>query len=141
MAGLVRFSEAASLALHAMGILARNPDRRMSNDELATALSASTHHLAKVMQRLARAGLVKSTRGPRGGFQISRRPHEIRLAEIYEAVDGPLPERGCLLTDQICSGGECMLGDLMGAIHQQVVSYLEHTTLAQMANGLHIVGA
>lgn len=141
MAGLVRFSEAVALALHAMGILAKEPEKRFSNDDLASLLSASPHHLAKVMQRLVRAGLVRSTRGPKGGFQLAKPPHEILLAEIYQATDGPLPDRGCLLTDPICTGGDCMLGDLMSAVHQQVSHYLSHTTLAEMSNGLYVLEA
>lgn len=67
MAKLVSFSEAVSLGLHTMALLAVEPERRLRNQQIAETLKASGHHLAKVMQRLVRAGLVKSTPGATSG--------------------------------------------------------------------------
>ncbi|NMC20367.1 MAG: Rrf2 family transcriptional regulator, partial [Thermogutta sp.] len=135
---MLRISEAASLALHAMALMAQTR-RRWSNEELARRLRASSHHLAKVMQRLAKAGVIRSIRGPRGGFELLRAPETISLAEIYEAVEGPLPTAECLLGEPLCRGGDCMLGELLHSVHNQVHHYLSQTTLAHMAGGLHLV--
>ena len=64
MANFVRISEAASLGLHTMALLAKRGETRTTNQEIADMLGASVHHLAKVMQRLVRAGLVDSAVGP-----------------------------------------------------------------------------
>ncbi len=138
MAGMLRISEAASLALHAMGLMAQTR-RRWSNEELAGRLRASAHHLAKVMQRLVKAGVIRSVRGPHGGFELLRAPETISLAEIYEAVEGPLPTPDCLLGEPLCRGGDCMLGDLLHSVHNQVHHYLSNTSLAHMAGGLQLV--
>lgn len=140
MSGLVRISEAASLALHALGIMAQSP-QRWTTERLAEILRASTHHLAKVMQRLVKAGLLRSVRGPHGGFELTRPPEEITLAEIYQAVEGPLPLAGCLLGEPICRNGtaHCMLGEMVNMVHRQVHDYLARTTLRGMADALDIV--
>ncbi len=63
MANLLKISEAASLALHTMGYLAANDRRLVTTHQIGEVLRASEAHLAKVLQRLARVGLVDSTRG------------------------------------------------------------------------------
>jgi Rrf2 family protein len=126
-------SEAASLALHTMPLLARDPVRRLTTPQIARALRSSEHHLAKVMQRLVKAGLVDSTRGPQGGFQIARPAGEIRLLDVYEAVEGPLLPEGCLLGEPVCNGTDCMLGDLVHQVQQQVHDYLSNTMLSELA--------
>jgi Rrf2 family protein len=135
MASLVRISEAASLALHAMAVLAKQQHRRFTSGQLADMLGASTHHLSKVMLRLAKAGLVDATRGPKGGFQLKKTPEQIRLIQIYEAVEGPLDETECLLSQVLCGSGECMIGSWVRELHKQVHANLAGTTLADLAQG------
>ncbi|MCK5596268.1 MAG: Rrf2 family transcriptional regulator, partial [Candidatus Eisenbacteria sp.] len=90
MSGLVRTSEAATLALHAAAIMASSPESHVTAAVMADGLSASEAHLAKVLQRLAKAGVVAGTRGPGGGFQLTRPGKEISLREVYEAIEGRL---------------------------------------------------
>jgi Rrf2 family protein len=132
---LVNISEAASLGLHTMALLARDPDNRFTTQELASRLKASGNHLAKVMQRLVRAGLIDSVRGPQGGFRLTRPAGRIKLLEIYEAVEGPLGEAGCLLSEPVCDGRECVLGEVVQSVHRQIRAYLAKTTLATLARG------
>jgi DNA-binding IscR family transcriptional regulator len=64
MSNILKISEAASLALHTTVILAANPNRLVSTKKLASQLHASEAHLSKVLQRLEKADIVNSTRGP-----------------------------------------------------------------------------
>lgn len=136
MPKLVNFSEAVSLGLHTMALLAVEPKRRLINQQIAETLKASGHHLAKVMQRLARAGLVHSTPGPQGGFQLDKPAEEVRLLAIYEAIDGALEDEDCLWGEPICEGRKCMLGEMLHSLHSQLRDYLNNTTLAELAKGL-----
>ena len=138
MTRLVNISEAASLALHGMVLLAGGGQRRFTNQEMASRLNASGHHLAKVMQRLVKVGLVDSVCGPQGGFLLGRPAEQITLLRIYEAVEGPLEAEGCLLPDAICQGGVCVLGEVLQSIQEQLRDYLDKTTLDELANDLRL---
>ncbi|MFH1058424.1 MAG: Rrf2 family transcriptional regulator [Pseudomonadota bacterium] len=131
----LHISEAASLALHAMALLAVDQRRPRPTREMAETLKVSDHHLAKVMQRLGRAGLVQSQRGPHGGFRLARRQGAISLLEVYEAVEGPLPSQTCLLGRPACNG-HCALSGLMRRLGDDVKTYLSRTTLGDLASGL-----
>ncbi len=135
MAPILSISEAASLGMHALALLAGQQGRKLSAREMAAQLKVSGHHLAKVMQRLARAGLVESVRGPHGGFKLARRASSITLLSAYEALEGALPPtQSCLLGKPACQG-HCILGGLVHSMGAQVREYLAGTTLEGLGNG------
>ncbi len=84
MACALRISEAASLALHATGLMAINPGKPMSTKVIAQSFEVSEAHLSKVLQRLGKVGLLNSARGPRGGFTLARDPKDINLLEVFK---------------------------------------------------------
>lgn len=135
MSAPLKISEAASLALHAMVLLAGQSGGPLSTRQISAQLRVSDHHLSKVMQRLGRAGLVDSTRGPKGGFRLARRGSAITLLEIYEAVEGPFSGRACLLDRPACQGG-CALGGLVNILGSEVQAYLARTKLGDLAAGM-----
>lgn len=141
MRSLVNISEAASLALHTMALLAGGDPQRLTNQQLASRLRASSHHLAKVMRRLVQAGLVDSVRGPQGGFRLGKPADDIRLIEVYEAVEGPLDDGSCLLGEPICETSHCVLGEVVHAVHRQIREYLAKTSLAELARGVTVLEA
>lgn len=134
MAHLLRISEAASLGLHACVLLAGQPDRDVPAHELAGEFEASEAHLAKVMQRLGKAGLVASTRGPKGGFRLARPAESITLLDVYEAVEGPVEPVGCLLGRPVCRGAGCLFGDFITEFDTRFRGYLATTTLQQLVS-------
>ena len=136
---MVRISEAASLGLHTMALLARPGQKRSTNQEIAEILGASVHHLAKVMQRLVRAKLVDSAVGPQGGFRLAHAARRIKLLEIYEAIEGPMGEPGCLLATRICEGNDCVLGELVQRLNAEIRRYLVRTTLAVMVESIALI--
>jgi len=133
MSGVVKFSEAASLALHTMSLLASEPDKHMSVREIVERLPVSENHLAKVLQRLTKAGLIESVRGPKGGFLLKRNPEDITLLEVYEVIEGPLPVVRCLFPEPKCNGN-CILGDLVGSVNDQIREKLAAPRLSQLAD-------
>jgi Rrf2 family protein len=133
---VVHISDAASLAMHTMTLLAAKKGERLTAHEVATLLPISEAHLAQVLQRLARAGLVDSTRGPHGGFTLARAASRITLLEVYEAIEGPMQDTGCLLGLATCSGTRCIFGDLLETVNRQVRRYLAGKRLSQLADSL-----
>lgn len=129
---MIRISEAASLALHAMALLAQSAPERRTAADLAQRLDASEAHLAKVLQRLRRARLVESVRGPQGGFVLARSPEEITLLEVYETVEGSLDDALCTMDKPVCRGEQCLFGGLLCALTREAREYLSGTTLDQL---------
>jgi len=132
MPKILNISEANSIGLHSMAFLAGRPETKITTRQIAERLHVSEAHLAKVLQRLTKAGLVKAVRGPKGGFLLNRNPEDISLIDIFEAIEGPLVEAECLLENPACSGKTCVLGGLMGAVNKQVREYFVNTRLSDI---------
>jgi len=130
----VRISEAASIGMHAMVLLTGREEGLVSTRQIAEALQVSEAHLSKVLQRLAKVGLVASIRGPKGGFRLARVAEEVRLIDVYEAIEGPLTANGCLLGEKVCRGEKCIFGGLLDRIHRQMREYLEQTRLPDLSD-------
>lgn len=131
MTGVVQISEAVSLAMHGMGLLAVS-GRRMRVKEMAQRVHVSEAHLAKVFQRLVKAGLVESTRGPMGGFELSRDPSEIDLLEIYQSIEGHPKEGYCLIKGIECPFRKCIFGGTIAKMTEEFMEYLKNTNLGEL---------
>ena len=138
MTDILKLSDGSSLALHAMALLARHPERRVSTTKMADLFGASEHTLAKVMHDLVRAGYVDSVRGAGGGFSLIRDPAKVTMLEIYEAIDGPLEEQHCLLGKPACEGKECVMQGLLGKLHKELHGYFSRTRLDTLARAIEI---
>jgi Rrf2 family protein len=129
---VLRISDAASMALHTMAVLAADPERYHSAREIARKLAVSEAHLAKVLQRLGRAGLVKSVRGPKGGFKLGRGGDKVTLLHVYEAVDGPFRPESCLMEKKTCSGSDCIMGPLLELCSTSMREYLKGRSVSEL---------
>jgi Rrf2 family protein len=126
---LIRTTEAATLALHAAAMLAGAGGIRLSSSHIAQRLRASEAHVAKVLQRLSSAGLVRGKRGPGGGFVLAKPAADVTLREIYETIEGPLSIETCMLGKPVCDGTDCPLGELFDRLSTDVMRTLEGMTL------------
>jgi Rrf2 family protein len=138
MSRAIRIPEAVSLALHSMAILAARSDEVLPTREIAETLGGSSAHLAKVLKILENEGLVRSQRGPSGGFQLARSADSISLLEIYEVIEGPLSSQGCLLTTPLCGGEKCVFGSLLESLDNQFREHLEKTRLTRLAETMGV---
>jgi len=134
---ILNISEAYSLALHAMAMIASNGKTApLTAHGISSRLGVSEAHLSKVMQRLTKAGILKSSRGPGGGFSLDRPAREITLLDIYESVEGPLKLDDCLIGTHICGGKSCVFDDLIDKVNGQFKDYLEQTTVERIKDVL-----
>jgi len=133
MKSIMNISEAYSLALHAMPLVAgAKGEAPITAHAIATRLGASEAHLAKVLQRLVHGGILRSSRGPSGGFSLDRPAAEITLRDVYEAVEGPLKLEDCLIGTQICGGKSCVFDDLIHKVNADFEHYLDHTSVERI---------
>jgi len=136
MSNPVKMSEAASLALHATGIMAAAADGHASADSMAESLGVSKAHLVKVLQRLVKSGVVRSSRGPGGGYALTRPPQEISVKEVYETVEGPIDVTSCVMQVPTCGWASCALGDLLCRIGRELSDGFEKTTIADFSKSV-----
>jgi len=128
MSRIVNLSEAASIALHSMIIVARS--KRMINlNEIAEMMGTSKNHLAKITQILVKRNFLKSTRGPSGGFVLKKTADKISLLEIFECIEGSIENEGCPLDKQICPFGKCLMGNIFHKVTDEVKDYMRTQTL------------
>jgi len=91
----MKLQVSSRLAIFALLELAARPDRQLSVADIGEKYGVSSHHLAKVMHTLTRAGLVRSVRGARGGYQFSGNPRRTTLLdviELFEDLGAPNPD-------------------------------------------------
>jgi Rrf2 family protein len=90
--------------------------------------------LGKIFQTLVRAGLLKSSKGPGGGFALAKDPETISLYDIYRAIDGTTYLDACAVGLARCSDEvPCPLHERWKPIRERIRNYLEATSLADMA--------
>ena len=133
---MLRLSKKADYALIAMKHLARNSAGSQSTSarEIAEQYDIPIELLAKVLQRLVRTGLLVSTQGTRGGYALSRAARSISVADIIQAIDGPLTVTACSSEKNDCEQySKCSIRDPLWQIRERIVAALGTVTLSEMA--------
>ena len=125
---IVSLPDPLILGLHALGELSGCPGRCLSTQQIASAIGSTEPHLSKVLQRLNKGGLVKSVRGPGGGYRLNCIPEKTPLRNIFELLGGPFDSKGCGLEG--CKNKPCFIGEMMDELTKAFLRYLESTTLA-----------
>jgi len=132
MAKLFKTSDAAALALHALAYLAQKNGKLVRTCEIAEYYRVSEAHLAKVLNRLSKQGLVNTTRGPKGGLSLAKSADEIVLKEIYEAIEGPFELSRCMFGIPICDGNGCLLGAFFKKTASEIEKMMADTKLSEI---------
>lgn len=131
---MLRISRLTDYATVILATLAGDPARVQT----AAALSEQTHIAAptvsKLLKQLQRAGLVSSTRGLRGGYQLARPASEISAAAILDALEGPLALTDCSAGHGQCEIEQtCRVGRVWQRLNLVIRRSLYEVTLAQLA--------
>ena len=113
MSTIIKISEAAVIAIHAVGLIAKSEGTPCATRHIAGVLGVSYNHLTKVLQRLTRAGLLVPGRGPKGGFILSKKARTAKLRDVFEAIDGKMTLSTCLMKSKSCGKLGCILGNLL----------------------------
>lgn len=114
----------------------RPPGAVVRTEELTQTTQVSKPHLAKIIQLLARAGLVQTRQGPAGGVSLGRDPGRITLREIVEAVEGSIFLNRCLVRPGECARDSfCTVHPVWGRIQAVLMRELEAVTARDLARG------
>jgi Rrf2 family protein len=132
---MLRLSKKADYALMAMKHLAIRPDAASASArEIAEQYDIPVELMAKVLQSLARRGLVTSLQGTRGGYRLARPTAQITVADIIQAIDGPLTVTACSTEAENCDQyAKCNVRDPLWRIKERIISTLTTCTLQEIA--------
>src|SRR6266446_9198484 len=133
---MLRLSKKADYALIAMKHLALRGDRGSSSArEIAALYDIPIELMAKVLQRLVRRGLLASQQGTRGGYQLARSPAQISVADVIQAIDGPVAVTACSTDEgQQCEQfSKCNVRDPLWRVRERILAALGDCTIAELA--------
>ena len=132
------FSRSCQYAIRAMAHIAACEEGQVCRaQEIAKSQEIPAPFLSTVLQNLARAGLMKSYKGPKGGFCLGRPAVQITLYDILEALGSLSGLTRCAIGLESCSGDMlCPLHDRWEPVRQGVIDYLQVVTVADMETAL-----
>jgi Rrf2 family protein len=132
---MLRLSKKADYALMAMKHLAlREAGSSSSAREIGEQYDIPIELLAKVLQRLVRRGLLASHQGTRGGYVLAQPPARISVADVIQAIDGPVTVTACTTEDGPCEQfAKCNVRDPLWRIRERILSALGECTIAELA--------
>ncbi len=131
MGKIVNLTEAVSIGLHSMIIVAQQGNNGQINvNHLAEKTGSSRFHISKVMQNLVKVGFLGSHRGPSGGFFLVKKPEEITLLNIYEAIEGKLEVTRCPMNRPICPFNICIFDGVTIKMTRDFRNFIQDHTLA-----------
>jgi Rrf2 family protein len=133
---MLRLSKKADYALMAMKHLALRGDRGSSSArEIAEQYDIPIELMAKVLQRLVQRGLLASHQGTRGGYHLSRAPRLITVADVIQAIDGPVTVTACSTADVNCDQyAKCNVRDPLWRVRERILAALGECTVAELAS-------
>ncbi len=129
------YSRSSEYAIRACVHLALVPDGKCAMvKDIAQDEKIPTHFLAKILQSLARKGLLRSLRGPSGGFCLNVSARRLKLLNIVEAVDGLESYSRCVAGLPQCSDAHpCPMHKNWVGLRSRIMSYLEKSSVADLA--------
>jgi len=132
----MQITRQADYAMRAVLYLAKmGPERRVSTSQIAREQNIPPSFLAKIVSQLSVAGLLQTSRGARGGVSLARKPTDITVLEVVEAIDGPILLNECVAGGTTCAFGEtCPLHDIFHTAQAELVARLEQTTFGSVLN-------
>ena len=132
---MLKLSKKADYGLIAVKHLAKHgAGSACSAADISEACGISGPLMAKVLQKLAKGGLVVSRHGSGGGYQLARDPGKISAFEVINAIDGPLTITSCVTTRGECEQAlTCTVKEPLRRVNESILQILKSVTISQMS--------
>ncbi|HEX3035534.1 MAG TPA: Rrf2 family transcriptional regulator [Thermodesulfobacteriota bacterium] len=131
----MQVSKTLDYAVRSLTYMSQQPIGMFSMKEISEKQHIPLNYLAKIMRRLVNKGIVRSVVGPDGGYALRKSPSEIKLREVYEAIEGELRIIDCMDKDALCILYEnCSQLPVWEKLKISMIKVLESTTLEDLAN-------
>ena len=137
----MQITRQADYAVRAVMYLAQlGPSGQAATAQIARAQNIPLTFLAKIVSQLAAAGVVRATRGARGGVALARPADAISLLDIVEAIDGPIALNECVSDPSACPMGEtCVVRPVWCETQSALVSKLAQTKFGALAKSHQLI--
>ncbi len=134
---MLRLSTKGQYGVRAMFEIARGfPDSPVTIKEISKRQDVSVAYLEQILNKLRKADLIMSRKGPGGGYLLSKRPEDISIASILNELEGPFAITSCLDPSEGCVRADrCITHLLWKALGEQIESYLNTITLKNLIAG------
>lgn len=131
---MLKLTKKADYGLMAMKHLAEHADGgACSAKDVAESYGIPVEALAKILQRLVKAGLLQSQHGTKGGYTLARNAGKITAFEVIRAIDGPLFITSCITVRGECDQSErCTIREPLRRVNDSIEDVLRRITIADM---------
>ena len=135
---MLKLTKKADYGLMAMKHLAERADQgACSAKDVAEAYGIPSEALAKILQRLVKAGLLHSQHGTNGGYTLARPAHSISAFEVIRAIDGPLFITSCVTVRGECGQSDrCTIREPLRRVNQSIEDVLRRIKISEMKEDL-----
>jgi Rrf2 family protein len=132
---MLRFTKRADYGLMAIHYIAlKDALGAVSAKRIAEEFAIPPELMAKILQRLAKQGLIVSTNGPKGGYALAHRPTEITVGQVIRALEGPINIVSCLEDDACPQMERCNLRRPVHKIQAAISQVLDTMSLAELTS-------
>jgi Rrf2 family protein len=140
---MLKLTKKADYGLMAMKHLAERGDQgACSAKDVADAYGIPHEALAKILQRLAKVGLVRSQHGMNGGYTLTRDPKMISAFEVIKAIDGPLFITSCVTVRGECDqSNRCTIREPLRKVNESIEQVLKNIKISQMREEPEVIHA
>lgn len=138
----MQLTRGCEYAIRALTYLAMRPDEHpILLADIAKGIGAPPNYLSNIFQILTRLDLVRSHRGAKRGYSLSKGPDEIDLRQIVEGIEGPITVSSCGMNANWCSSeGGCSMFSLWDDLQETITQKLESTSLSDLAGACFLEG-
>lgn len=132
---MFKLSKKADYALIAVKHLAMHSKRHAcSAGEIAEEYGISGTLMAKVLQKLARQGVIQARHGAAGGYQLEKAPEQVSALDVISAIDGPVLITSCVTNHGNCdTTSKCSIREPLRRVNESILQVLSTVTIAQLS--------
>ena len=130
---MLQIKRETDYAIRCVYYLAEKDKQVVMVDEISREMKAPRSFVAKILQKLAKAGIVNSYVGVRGGFYLARKPGKISLYDIITVIEGPIALNKCTVSDRSCSlSRTCRVHPIWVSVRKEIEEILKRSNFQTM---------
>jgi FeS assembly SUF system regulator len=131
---VLKLTKKADYGLIALKHLAVSGQGSSSAKEIADTYGVPLPLLSKILQKLVKAGFLRSEHGTNGGYKLARDPHSITALEVIRSIDGPIVLTACFTEHGFCSHTDkCNVREPLRKVHESILRLLSSITISDMS--------